>query len=147
MTIDHELLLTADVEIVAAEGGKLPRVSILAYSGDVMTVPGFGPLVLDLSGMVLANEIQLLANHANNIDSIVGQGTPEVRSGQLFVEGTANTATPAAQQVIALAKSGHKFQASIGATPQALFNQPPNILLPCHSSKIHFPPRCIHKIW
>ncbi len=118
MTADHELLLTSEtVEIAAAQGDKLPRVSILAYSGDVMIVPGFGPLGLDLSGIVLANEIPLLADHATNIGSIVGQGTPTVRAGQLFVEGTANTATPAAQQVVALAKSGHKFQASIGATP------------------------------
>lgn len=95
----------------------MPRVSILAYSGDVMTVPGFGPLVLDLKGMTLAAEIPLLADHANSIGSIVGQGTPEVRAGQLFVDGTANVTTEAARQVVDLAKAGHKFQASVGATP------------------------------
>ncbi len=118
MIADQELLLTAaDVAIVAAEGHRLPRVSILAYSGDVMTVPGFGPIVLDLKGMTLAAEIPLLADHANSIGSIVGQGTPEVRAGQLFVDGTANVTTEAARQVVDLAKSGHKFQASVGATP------------------------------
>ncbi len=113
-----ELILTsAAVEIAASEGAKLPRVSILAYSGDVMTVPGFGPIVVDLAGMSFGGEIPLLADHANSIGAIVGQGTPSIRSGQLHIDGTANTTTDAAKQIVELAKSGHKFQASIGATP------------------------------
>lgn len=113
-----DLILTAaDVGITAADGVKLPRVSILAYSGDVMTVPGFGPIVLDLKGMVLAAEIPLLADHVAAIGSIVGQGRPEVRAGQLFVNGTCNITTEAAKQIVELAKNGHRFQASIGATP------------------------------
>lgn len=80
-----DLLLTIDrVEITAAEGAKLPRVSILAYSGGVMSVPGFGAIVLDLAGMAHDAEIPLLADHQNTIGAIVGQGTPSVRSGQLF---------------------------------------------------------------
>lgn len=111
------ILTTAEVEIVAAEGAKLPRVSILAYTGDVMSVPGFGPIVLDLAGMDHGSEIPLLADHANAIGSIVGQGSPSVRSGQLFVDGNCNLTTEAAKQIVDLAKAGHKFQASIGATP------------------------------
>ncbi len=114
----QDLLITsADIAIVAAEGAKLPRVSILAYSGNLMAVPGYGSLALDLAGMSLGGEIPLLADHQNSIGAIVGQGTPSIRSGQLHVDGNCNTATDAAKQIVELAKSGHKFQASIGASP------------------------------
>ena len=118
MTPDHELLLTtATVEITAAEAHRPPRVEIVAYSGDVMTVPQFGPIVVDLRGMELPAEVPLLADHDNSIRAIVGQGTPTVRDGKLIVSGTANTTTEAAKQIVELGKSGHRFQASIGATP------------------------------
>lgn len=118
MSLDQDLLLTTGtIEIAAADGRTPPRVEILAYSGDVMTVAPFGPLVVDLQGMELPAEIPLLADHQNTIGAIVGQGTPAIRGGKLIVNGTANVTTEAAKQIVALAKDGHRFQASIGATP------------------------------
>ncbi|MEX0718639.1 MAG: hypothetical protein WD066_18745 [Planctomycetaceae bacterium] len=52
-TLDELPLPAAEVEIQAA-GGKLPTVSIVAYSGGLMNVPGWGSLVIDLAGLDFA---------------------------------------------------------------------------------------------
>ena len=50
--IEHDA--QAQPLVLAAEGvtvgGKLPTVEIVAYSGGVMAVPGWGDVVIDLSG-------------------------------------------------------------------------------------------------
>ena len=47
--IDELLLATADVEIQAT--GKQPSVNIVAYTGGLMSVPGWGPVAIDLDGI------------------------------------------------------------------------------------------------
>ncbi|HID22321.1 MAG TPA: hypothetical protein EYP14_07960 [Planctomycetaceae bacterium] len=78
-TTTEELLLAAtDVQIQAA--GKTPTVSIVAYSGVLMTVPGWGPLVIDLAGVdVSASQISILADHDSTLGGVVGFGR---RTGQ-----------------------------------------------------------------
>lgn len=51
-TATEELLLAAsDVQIEAA-AGNTPAVSIVAYTGGQMVVPGWGPLVIERAGSV-----------------------------------------------------------------------------------------------
>jgi len=70
----HILLSAAEVEIQAVSG-KPPGVSIVAYTGGLMTVPGWGPVVLDLAGLDAGVEqISLLADHDVTLDGIVGHG-------------------------------------------------------------------------
>ena len=47
--IDEMLLSAAEVEIQAA--GKAPAVSIVAYTGGLMAVPGRGPIAIELAGI------------------------------------------------------------------------------------------------
>jgi hypothetical protein len=50
-TASQEILLSsAEVEIQAT-AGKPPSVSIVAYTGGLMTVPGWGPVAIDLAGL------------------------------------------------------------------------------------------------
>ena len=117
MTQTDIILAAADVGIAASTEGRLPRVNVLAYSGGLMNVGGFGPIVVDLRGMELPPDLPLLADHANNLDSVVGSGSATVRAGQLLIEGTLNITNIKAIQVAALAKAKTPLQASIGATP------------------------------
>src|SRR3972149_444365 len=113
-----QLTFPADVRPQASSDNKPPRVEIRAYTGGVMRVPGFGPVVLDVLGMELS-DVLLLADHENLLGSIAGHGTPEVRGGELYVVGTLAVGTAAGGQILALPRSGVKLQASIGAEPSA----------------------------
>lgn len=129
--VDELLLSAADVEIRAT--GKPITVSIVAYTGGLMVVSGWGPVVIDLSGVDTATgglserpldsagkpqrEIPILADHDASLKGIVGHGRAVVANGKLLVQGTITPSTEAARQVIELARSGFRFQASVGVTP------------------------------
>ncbi len=49
-TVD-ELLITSNEVEIQASAGKLPSVSIMAYSSGMMVVPGWGPVAIDLAGL------------------------------------------------------------------------------------------------
>lgn len=70
---DDLLIAVSQVEIQAA--GKQPRVSIIAYSGGVMSVPGWGPVAIDLTGLDASGRIALLADHDATVGGVVGHGT------------------------------------------------------------------------
>lgn len=143
-TADDILLAGGPVEIKAA--GKTPTVFILAYGGGLMTVPGWGPLVIDLAGLEISASqigtaegglselpleaateassrvhhgrlIPILADHDSTLKGIVGHGRASVRGGKLVVAGTIAPSSEAARQIIELAKTGFGFQASVGVSP------------------------------
>lgn len=108
-----KIQFTADCQIQASEAGS-PKISILAYTGGAMNLGTLGATVVDLAGMELA-QIPLLSDHDNRLASIAGSGTPQVQGGELHVNGTLASGTAAANQVLALHRSGVRLQASIGA--------------------------------
>lgn len=113
---DNLLLKARCVEISAS--GTTPTVSMLAYSGGMMSVPGWGWVAIDLAGLDLsASQISILADHDASLKGIVGHGHAEVRDGKRYAIGTLVRTTDAARQIIELAKSGFAFQASVGVTP------------------------------
>lgn len=112
------LRLDGRVEIqAAADNTKTPRVEILGYSGDVMNVPGWGPVVINLSGLDITPPTAILADHRNELSGIVGTGVAEVRDNKLYVSGPIVAATEAGKQIIDLGKAGFPFQASVGVEP------------------------------
>jgi len=112
LTIDSKHLT-----IEAAEGSKIPRLSILAYNGGVLRLTQ-GDTVIDLEGISLPAEIPLLADHKNELDGFVGMGVPSVQSGRLTVEGTLAVDSEGGKKVLAAHKNGLKFQASVGVSVQ-----------------------------
>lgn len=110
---------TAAVQIQAADdGGEKPaRAIIAAYNGGVMTVPGWGSLVIDLAGLDAADSVPLLADHNSRLEGIVGHGRPVIADGRLVVEGTIDRDTDRGKRIISLARSGFSFQASVGVKP------------------------------
>ncbi len=119
VTTDHLLLAASDVQVTAA-AGQTPAVSIVAYTGGQMVVPGWGPLVIDLAGVdVAASQISILADHDATLRGVVGFGRASVAHGKLLVAGTLAPTTEAARQILELARSGFQFQASVGVAPSA----------------------------
>lgn len=114
--VDELLLSAAEVEIQAT--GKSPTVSIVAYTGGLMVVPGWGPVAIELGGIdASAEQVSILADHNASLAGIVGHGKALVVNGKLLVQGTITPSTDAARQVVDLAKGGFHFQASVGVAP------------------------------
>lgn len=112
---DDLLIAVSQVEIQAA--GKQPRVSIVAYSGGVMTVPGWGPVAIELAGLDASGQIALLADHDATVGGVVGHGTAEVCDGRVIVTGVVSGTGNAARQIMELTAGGFEFQASVGVQP------------------------------
>lgn len=109
------LRTTAAITIEAAAGErKRPRISILAYSGGIMRVAGFGNVLVDLAGMKLPKRLSLLADHETRLDTVLGTAQPRVHNNQLIAEGSLSTATPAARMVFDLSQDGVELHASVG---------------------------------
>lgn len=108
---------SAPVEIQAAKGeGKLPTFEIVAYTGVPMNAGGFyTPVIVELSGVKTVNEnIPILLDHDSS--RIVGQGSAKVDTAAIRVNGSVMGEDADSQKVVALAKNGFKWQASIGAS-------------------------------
>ena len=115
-TAGASIAIPAPLTIKAA-GSKPPQCSIVAYTGGVMTVEGFGSVCIDLKGLAIAGTTHLLANHSNELGSIVGTGTGTIRGGQLLVDGPLVTTGQAAAQVVELARSGVALSAVSAWSP------------------------------
>lgn len=106
--IDELLLSSAEVEIKAS--GKSPTVTIVAYTGGLMAVPGWGPVAIDLAGIdASAEQVGILADHNSTLAGIVGHGKAVVAGGKLLVQGTITPTTDAARQVVELARGGFQI--------------------------------------
>ncbi len=113
-----ELLLSASEVEIQATAGKPPSVNITAYTGGLMVVPGWGPVVIDLAGLDAgAEQIGILADHDATLSGIVGHGKAVVAGDRLLVQGMITPSTEAARQVVDLARAGFRFQASVGVAP------------------------------
>ncbi len=113
----NEITLTGSVELQAAADGKLPSFTMLAYSGDVMSVGGYGSIVIDAKGLdIPGRSVPVLKDH--DLEKIVGHGnaTVDKRTGEIAANGVVSGVGPAAQEVVNLAKNGFAWQASVGAS-------------------------------
>ncbi len=115
-TAAASIMLSAPLTI-KAEASRPPRCSIVAYTGGTMSVEGFGSVCIDLRGLEIPDSFPLLADHTNEIDSIVGTGSGTIRGGQLLVEGPLVGTGTAAAQILELSKSGLQLSASVGVEP------------------------------
>ncbi|MDQ7013711.1 MAG: Mu-like prophage major head subunit gpT family protein, partial [Planctomycetota bacterium] len=118
MTVATEdMLFTASSVELAAGTEKRPTISMIAYSGGLMRVPGWGDVAIDLEGLDAEGQIALLADHDSRVSGVVGHGNAQVRDGRLLVEGVLSGAGDAAKQIVVMTRGGFQFQASVGLTP------------------------------
>ncbi len=119
-TLTDSMLLAAPevaIEAGAHRSGRKPRITIIAYTGGIMAVPGWGPVALDLAGLEASGQIPLLADHDARVGGVVGHGEAEVHDGRLVVTGIVSGAGAAARQIVEMASGGFAFQASVGVEP------------------------------
>ncbi len=117
-TVKDDLLLTAaGVEIEAAGKDARPKISVVAYTGRIMRVPGWGDIAIDLAGLEAGGQVPLLADHNATVGSVVGHGEPAVANGRLMVAGVVSGAGEPARHVVEMARGGFQFQASVGVAP------------------------------
>ena len=116
----------ADVEIQAgnAEEKKLPRLILAAYNGGPMRLNGWRfPVVVDGSGVkCAAAAIPIYATHEESIENLLGQSEAFKvdADGKISAEAPVAGESETCRQVMALARNGFKFQASINATPNKI---------------------------
>ncbi len=120
---------------IRAQADGTRRLNIIAYTGDVMTVSGYGPLVVDLAGLDIPPSIPLLADHENALGSVVGTGRAESDGKGLTVAGSLAT-TEAANDVYDLLKSDVALQASIGCESLAESQVAPGEVVEVNGRKI-----------
>lgn len=101
------------LEIEAA--GRVPTFSMVAYTGGPMRLAGFqDPVVVDLTGVRAAAEsVAILRDHQPSHP--LGHGSIEVRDGRIIASGELSVPSEDREQVVAAAKAGFPWQASIGA--------------------------------
>ena len=118
------LAFAAPIEIQAAADGStqsMPRFSMVAYTGGPMRLGGWRhPVVVDLSGMQIpAQKRPIRMNH----DAGLGVGHTEsiaVDGGKLIAAGVVSRNTSAAADVVSSGRNGFPWQASIGASSEAV---------------------------
>lgn len=107
------------LEITASAEGQRPTVSGMAYSGGKMRLAGWKhPVVVDLAGMVIPDQVPLLADHRNSTMSRVGMITAQVVDNQLTISGEIVAEGDVASGIVAQGKAGVAWQLSIGADVQ-----------------------------
>lgn len=108
--------LQAEAGADYAGPAKLKRFSGIAYTGGPMRANYPMPVVIDLSGLTASSDvIPFLYQH--DPSSIVGHGTAEIGKQSIRVAGEVSGVGPAAQEVVALAGNGFRWQMSVGVMP------------------------------
>ena len=106
----------SDFTLIEAANGAKPKVAGLAYGGGKMNLPGWKfPVVVDLAGMSIPENVPLLTNHENKTDARVGMVTASVKNASLEIAGEIVSDSPDAQDIVAQSKAGADWQLSIGA--------------------------------
>lgn len=108
--------LRGTIDIQAAEGKRKPRFSLVANTGQAMEVPGWTwPVVLDLAGVTFDKQsTPVIADHNTSL-RIGHTDRQRVDGSGVYVEGPISSSSKTAKGVLADAKEGYPFQASVGA--------------------------------
>lgn len=95
---------------------KLPRFSMVAYTGGVMRIAGWRyPVVVDLAGLGIPSQNRPI-RFGHDMQSGVGHtDTIRIEEGKLLAAGVVSRDTAAAREIVTSARNGFPWQASIGA--------------------------------
>lgn len=105
----------------AADDSKPGTIEMEAYNGGLLQLRYWDhPVVCDIRGLRAAADIIpiRIAHGYDDISDVLGQGTVAIDGNAVKCSGIVTGVSERAQQVIAMARKGHKFQASIGGDPK-----------------------------
>lgn len=117
-TAQLQLTAQAHIDLAAGEasGTTLPRFRMVAYTGVPMRVAGWRhPVVLDLAGLSIPSQARPIRFGHDPLAGVGHSDAIRVENGQLAATGVISRDTPAAREVVASAKNGFPWQASVGA--------------------------------
>jgi len=111
------------IEAAAADGEaedgkpKLPRSSMVAYTGGPMRIGGWRyPVIVDLAGLAIPSQSRPI-RFGHDMQSGVGHTDAiRVEEGKLPATGVVSRDTAAAREIVASARNGFPWQASLGAS-------------------------------
>ncbi|MBN2582003.1 MAG: Mu-like prophage major head subunit gpT family protein, partial [Planctomycetes bacterium] len=109
------VLAARDVRVEAGAERRRPHISIVAYTGGIMRVPGWGDIVIDLAGLDASGDVAILSDHDATRRGVVGHGRAEIAGNKLLrVVGTISATGQAAREIVDAAANGFPWQASVG---------------------------------
>ena len=106
--------LNIKAEFSTEPAKKNPKFKGLAYAGGLLDLGWELPVVVDLTGLEIPENIPLLTDHENSTKNRLGTLTAEVVDNQLFVEGEITSESDVAEDVVKQGKVA-EWQMSIGA--------------------------------
>lgn len=98
-----------------------PKISALVYNGGIIQVAGWGPIVIDLAGLQVGENVQILADHENTTDNLIGYGTVRIQNNTILLAGFLNDSEKA-NKIVAMHKSGQPLEASVGVEPKTTYD-------------------------
>ena len=106
----------ADGEPGAPEKPRLPRFSMVAYTGGPMRIAGWRwPVIVDLAGLSIPSQCRPI-RFGHDMQSGVGHSDAiRVEDGKLIATGMVSRDTAAAKEIVVSARNGFPWQASIAA--------------------------------
>lgn len=123
--MSKRLRFTRNTTIKAASGdGKVPTFELVAYNGGPLKVDGYDlPVVIDLEGLEQAPSV--VANWNHDPAQVVGHASSVTNDGQqVTMSGSLSHAGEARDIIVASAKDGFPYQASVEVTPGELEQLP-----------------------
>jgi|YNPBryantNP2012_1023418.scaffolds.fasta_scaffold00064_20 hypothetical protein len=95
---------------------KLPRFSMVAYTGGPMRIAGWRyPVIVDLAGLVIPSQSRPIRFGHDMASGVGHTDAIRIEDGRLVATGVVSRDTPAAREIVASARNGFPWQASIGA--------------------------------
>jgi len=115
-TLTAQLNVTAGAD--AGEGKvKLPRFSMVAYTGGMMRIAGWRhPVIVDLAGLAIPAQARPIRYEHDPKAGVGHSESIRVESGHLVAAGVISRNTEAARDVATSSANGFPWQASIGAS-------------------------------
>lgn len=110
--------IEAAAEGTEADGKpRLPRFSMVAYTGGLMRIAGWRhPVVVDLGGLEIPSQSRPIRFGHDAASGVGHTSSIRVEEGKLLATGIVSRDTVAAREIVVSAANGFPWQASIGAS-------------------------------
>lgn len=96
---------------------KLPRFSMVAYTGGPMRIAGWRyPVIVDLAGLSIPSQSRPIRFGHDMASGVGHSDTIRVEDGKLVAAGLVSRDTAAAKEIVVSARNGFPWQASISAS-------------------------------
>ncbi|MCC6910379.1 MAG: hypothetical protein IT430_20785 [Phycisphaerales bacterium] len=130
----------------AAAEARLPRFSMVAYTGGAIRTMGFAfPVVVNLDGLTIPTQQRPVRFQHSALEGVGHTERIAIENGKLIAEGVVSRDTPAAREIVASGKKGFPWQASIGASVEELEFIKRGVLVQVNARKFSGPIYVAHK--